>query len=81
MTDAEIRAAREGLASFHERWFFEPNYRIVSDYMVAYAATGRDPRDVKKLPSEIRAVSPSDVRSAFDRYLLQAKTDVVILPP
>jgi predicted Zn-dependent peptidase len=81
MTDADIRAARESLASFHERWFFEPYYRIISDYLMAYGVAGRDPRDVKKLPDEIRNVAPSQVRSAFDRYLLHAPSDIVILPP
>lgn len=81
MSDAEVNAAREGLASFHERWFFEPNYRVLSEHLMAYAATGRNPEKVKELPSQIRRVRASDVRAALDRYLIGAESDVVILPP
>jgi len=81
MSDAEVNAAKEGLASFHERWFFEPNYRILSEHLMAYAATGRNPEQVKELPSQILRVRASDVRSALDRYLINAESDVVILPP
>ena len=80
MSDAEIEKARESLASFYERWYFEPTYRIVSDHLMVYAVTGRDPRDVLKIPAEIRQVRPADVRKAFDRYLTKATPNVVILP-
>ena len=80
MTDAEIEQARERLASFYERWFFEPMYRTLSDHLMAYAATGRDPRLVKEIPAQIRRVQPSAVRAAFDRYLLGVRANIVILP-
>jgi len=81
MRDTDIDEAKEGLASFHERWFFEPNYRILSEHLMAYSATGRDPEQVKQLPAQIRMVRNSDVRSAIDRYLINAQSNVVILPP
>jgi predicted Zn-dependent peptidase len=80
MSGADIERARESLASFYERWFFEPTYRILADHLVAYAATGRDPEEVKMIPSQIRRVRSSAVRAAFDRYLLKVQPDVVILP-
>jgi hypothetical protein len=80
MSDEAIDTAKESLASFYEQWFFEPTYRILGDHLMAYAATGRDPNRVKLIPHEIRRVKPSEVRRAFDRYLLKAKSNVVILP-
>lgn len=80
MTSDDINAAKESLAGFYERWFFEPTYRILSDHLMAYAVLGRNPSDVKKIPAQIRSVRPSDVRKVFDRYLLGASPNVVILP-
>ena len=81
MSDTEIERARESLASFYERWLFEPTYRILGDHLMAYAVTGRDPAQVRSIPSEIRAVKSSAVRRAFDRYFLNAPFSVVVLPP
>jgi predicted Zn-dependent peptidase len=80
MSDAAVDAARENLASFYERWFFEPTYRILGDHLMAYAVTGRDPDKVKLIPSQIRRVRASTVRDAFDRYFLGAPVNIVILP-
>jgi len=80
MSDKAIDTAKERLASFYEQWFFEPTYRILGDHLMAYAVTGRDPDRVKQIPNEIRRVKPLQVRRAFDRYLLKAKSNVVILP-
>jgi predicted Zn-dependent peptidase len=81
MNDAMIGAAKESLASFYERWFFEPTYRILGDHLMAYVATGRDPNNVKLIPTQIRRVRAGAVRDAFDRYFLQAPANIVILPP
>jgi predicted Zn-dependent peptidase len=81
MSDAEIVAAREHLASFYERWFFEPNYRILSDHLAFYAMTGADPRSALAIPSRIRAVRPEEVRRAVERYLLRVAPVTVVLPP
>lgn len=80
MSDTEIERARQSLASFYERWFFEPTYRVLSDHLMAYASTGRDPAQVKNIPAQIRRVPAAAVRAAFDRYLLQVQPNVVILP-
>jgi hypothetical protein len=80
MSDAEIVSAREALARFYQRWFFEPTYRIFSDHLMGYLATGRDPELVKRIPDQIRRVQPEAVRSAVDRYLLRVEPLVVILP-
>ena len=80
MSDADIARARESLASFYDRWFFEPTYRILADHLMAYAATGRNPQDVRNIPSTIRGTSPAAVRKAFDRYVLSVEPDIVIQP-
>jgi predicted Zn-dependent peptidase len=81
MSDAEIEIAKENLASFYERWLFEPLYRVLSDHLMAYVATGRDPNLVKQIPSQIRRIRPSAVRDAHDRYFVKGPSNVVILPP
>jgi hypothetical protein len=81
MTDEDIELARESLASFYERWFFEPTYRVLADHLMAYAATGRNPEDIKSIPSRIRQVKPSAVRDAFNRSFLKTRSNIVILPP
>jgi predicted Zn-dependent peptidase len=81
MSDEVINAAKENLASFYERWFFEPTYRVLADHLMAFATTGRDPNDVKLIPSMIRQVKPSAVRAAMKRYFIDAPSNVVILPP
>ena len=81
MSDKEIDEAKENLASFYERWFFEPTYRVLADHLMAYAASGRHPEEVKRIPSQIRRVRPADVRAAFNRYYLKAPSNVAILPP
>jgi len=81
MNDASVGAAKESLASFYERWFFEPTYRILGDHLMAYAVTGRDPDKIKLIPSQIRRVRAQAVRDAFDRYFLRAPANIVILPP
>jgi predicted Zn-dependent peptidase len=80
-SDEAINAVKENLASFYERWFFEPTYRVLADHLMAFAATGRDPNDVKLIPSMIRQVKPSEVRAALKRYFVDAPSNVVILPP
>lgn len=81
MSDESINSVKESLASFYERWFFEPTYRILADHLMAYAVSGRDPNEVKLIPSRIRELKPAAVRSAFDRYFINAPLNVVILPP
>jgi hypothetical protein len=81
MSDEQIAHARERLASYYERWFFEAKYRVLSDHLMAYAATGRDPARVRNIPDEIRRVQPAAVRSALARCLIDAPSNVVILPP
>lgn len=80
MSDAEIEMAKESFASFYERWFFEPTYRILSDHLMAYAVAGRNPERIKDIPAQIRAVRPAAVREVFDRYLVRVQPNVVILP-
>ena len=80
MSDAEIEMAKESFASFYERWFFEPTYRILSDHLMAYAVLGRNPERIKDIPAQIRAVRPAAVREVFDRYLVRIQPNVVILP-
>ncbi|MFL5638948.1 MAG: M16 family metallopeptidase [Gemmatimonadaceae bacterium] len=81
MSDKQVDAARDNLAAYYERWMFEPTYRVLSDHLMAYAATGRNPADVKNIPADIRRVRPASVRRALERYLIDAPSNVVILPP
>jgi predicted Zn-dependent peptidase len=80
LSDSDIERAKESLASYYERWFFEPTYRVLADHLMAFAGTGREPNEVKNIPALIRAAKASDVRKAFDRYLLKVEPDIVILP-
>lgn len=81
MTDSDIVAARDHLADFHERWFFEPTYRVFSDHLAAYAFSGHEFESVKDIPRQIRAVEPAPVRRAFDRYFMRANPSIIVLPP
>ncbi|MFL5488988.1 MAG: insulinase family protein, partial [Gemmatimonadaceae bacterium] len=81
LSEEQVAEARDSLAAYYERWMFEPTYRILSDHLMAYAATGRDPANVRNIPAEIRRVRPEAVRSALERYLIDAPSNVVILPP
>ena len=80
MSDADIESAKETLAEFYERWFFEPTYRILSDHLMAYVTSGCDPEEVKQIPDRIRRVRPDAVRSAFERYFLGVQPLLIILP-
>ncbi len=81
MSDKDIDVAKKSLASFYERWFFEPTYRVLADHLMAYVATGRNPQEVKLIPSQVRRVKPAAVRAAFEKYFLKAESNVVVLPP
>lgn len=80
MSDAAIEAAKEKLARFYEGWLFEPDYRILGDHLIAYYASGLDPRGVTDIPTAIRQVRAGAVRAALDRHLREVRPLVVVLP-
>lgn len=81
VSDEDIVAARDQLEAFLSGWMLSPSLLALADHLAAFAMIDGDGRRLNRLPSEIRAVRPQDVRSLMLRHERDLKPRLAMLEP
>ncbi len=81
LTDAAIARAKDDLIGFMGNWLMAPDLLPLADHLAAFTLIDGDATRLARLPAEIAALSPAQVRKVATTYFGQRAARMVLIVP